>query len=62
MEAECQLLKQHRDYRLIPTPRKISSECGFSIVSPTILSTAEGLEHIYTITNEGRNKDYEEIC
>jgi hypothetical protein len=50
--------------KLIPTPREISSDCGFSIVTPRLSEkNISGVEAIYRIRNILNSKEilYEKI-
>jgi hypothetical protein len=62
------LRKKELDIELIPTPREISSECGFTLIlENTNLQTIkdntkkEILGDIYVIIKKGKRKKYEKV-
>lgn len=48
-----------RDYTLIPTPREVSSECGFSLVCSQPDFPFDGIDAIYSIHDQEGEKTYE---
>ncbi|MBN2657611.1 MAG: DUF3343 domain-containing protein [Spirochaetales bacterium] len=69
MEEEERLDEGGYNMKLIPTPREISSECGFSIrvksENPAVTEELTGgpntIERIYLQYNSGGSRKYEEI-
>ncbi|MCF7934365.1 MAG: DUF3343 domain-containing protein [Spirochaetia bacterium] len=63
MEAEEVFLsRDEASFLLIPTPREISSECGFSIQCSAVPTGIQGIEAIYHIRkNERKGVRYEQI-
>ena len=66
LKAEKILKKDHENIDLIPTPREISSECGFSVLiressaEPESLLKGIKFENIYTVKiNSDGGKYYE---
>lgn len=46
-------------FKLIPTPREISSECGFSLLTSSIPSGLQGMESIYRRIEKDQGVLYE---
>ena len=69
MKEEEQLRKEDFFIKMIPTPRGISSECGFSIkiesddldITEKLTKKENSIERIYLMYLKNRSKKYEEI-
>ncbi len=69
MKEEDSLKKRGLTLKMIPTPREISSECGFSIkidsdnddITRQLTEKENSIEKIYLIFRKNRSKQYEEI-
>jgi len=69
MKEEESLLAEGFSLKMIPTPRGISSECGFSIkinsgdlnITEHLTKRDNSIESIYLIYLKNRRKEYEEI-
>ncbi|MDA3812051.1 MAG: DUF3343 domain-containing protein [Spirochaetaceae bacterium] len=69
MKEEVSLLQQGFALKMIPTPRGISSECGFSIkvesedlnITEQLTIEVNSIERIYLLYLNKRKKNYEEI-
>lgn len=69
MEEEKNLLNHGETIKMIPTPRGISSECGFSIrvqsndinITEKLTIRKNAIERIYLLYQKQRRKHYEEI-
>ena len=60
MKAEQMIRKAGNiPFKLIPTPREISSECGFSLLISDIPSSLQGLESIYRLIQNDQGVVYE---
>jgi len=69
MREEESLLAEGYKLKMIPTPRGISSECGFSIkidspelnITEILTNRDNSIERIYLTYLKNRRKEYEEI-